>query len=365
MTTSSQDFGLLLIVDDNEMNLDMLSRRLERKGYTVIAVDSGAKALALVEEQRFDLVVLDIMMPEMNGLDVLKIARERHSIADLPIIMATAKDQSTDVVEAFKLGANDYVTKPLDFPVVLARIQLHLRLKRLNELKDEFLRIASHDLKNPLTVVRGSSSTLALLMQPGTNVSHDAYDLLVRIKHNAVTMQRIIEDFLDFQALSDGQLQLVLAPTDLNEMARQVVDSNSDYAASKGITLTLDLDRSLGLISADAARLGQVLQNFVGNTIKFGFVGSGAVIRTQLNGDRVRLSVVDSGPGLTEEDIGKLFIKYARLSNKPTGGEKSSGLGLAIAKQMIDLHEGEIGAFNNPDRGSTFWFELKALPVAA
>ncbi|MCZ6873486.1 MAG: response regulator, partial [bacterium] len=125
--------GTILVVDDNEMNRDMLARRLARRGYTVAVAEDGQQALQMIEAQPFDLVLLDIMMPGISGLDVLKTARERYSMADLPIIMATAKDQSEDIVAALKLGANDYVTKPLDFPVVLARTQTQLSLKRATE----------------------------------------------------------------------------------------------------------------------------------------------------------------------------------------------------------------------------------------
>src|SRR6266571_7007594 len=122
--------GSLLVVDDNEMNRDMLARRLARLGYTVAVAADGYQALTMIEAQPFDLVLLDIMMPGISGLDVLKVLRERYSVADLPIIMATAKDQSEDIVTAMRLGANDYVTKPLDFPVVLARTETQLALKR-------------------------------------------------------------------------------------------------------------------------------------------------------------------------------------------------------------------------------------------
>jgi adenylate cyclase len=122
--------GSLLVVDDNDMNRDMLSRRLARRGYTVAVAADGQQALQMIHEQSFDLVLLDIMMPGMSGTEVLKALRQRYSLASLPIIMVTAKDQSEDIVEALKLGANDYVTKPLDFPVVLARMQTHLSLKR-------------------------------------------------------------------------------------------------------------------------------------------------------------------------------------------------------------------------------------------
>ena len=112
------------------MNRDMLARRLARRGYTVAVAADGYQALAMIEAQQFDLVLLDIMMPGMSGLDVLKTVRQRYAAADLPVIMVTAKDESDDIVAALQLGANDYVTKPLDFPVVLARTETQLALKR-------------------------------------------------------------------------------------------------------------------------------------------------------------------------------------------------------------------------------------------
>ena len=132
-TKHAEGTDKLLVVDDNELNRDMLSRRLKSRGYAVMTADDGPQCLELVKAQRFDLILLDIMMPGMSGIDVLKVIRNRYSVAELPIIMATAKDQGTDVVEALTLGANDYVTKPLDFPVVLARVENQLSLKRAME----------------------------------------------------------------------------------------------------------------------------------------------------------------------------------------------------------------------------------------
>ena len=140
------DHGSLLIVDDNEINCDVLSRRLVQRGYQVAVATSGRQALQMLAAQPFDLVLLDIMMPEMSGFDVLKILRERHSATELPVIMATASDQSRDIVEALTLGANDYVTKPLDFPVVVARIQTQLSLTRATQ---EIQRLAEQlELRN-------------------------------------------------------------------------------------------------------------------------------------------------------------------------------------------------------------------------
>lgn len=355
------DHVSLLVVDDNEDNRDMLSRRLKRQGYSVEMAEDGNRALDMIAANKFDLVLLDIMMPGISGIDVLKTVRTKHSVADLPVIMATAKDHSEDIVYALKLGANDYVTKPIDFPVVLARIQTQLSLKRLSELKDEFLRMASHDLKNPLTVVLGSVKMVQRLVPPGTMMTEDSYDLLSRMSKRATEMQRMIEDFLDFEAMQDGRLNLVIAQIQLNDIARECVEATMDYAKGKEIALSLKLDPALPPISADAARIQQVIQNLVGNAVKFGPKGSETQVRT--SGDQAfqLLEVSDHGPGLKEEDMKKLFQKYARLSNKPTGGEKSSGLGLAICKQFIDLHGGEIGARNNPEGGSTFWFKLPVV----
>ncbi len=143
MTTTQAS---VLVVDDNPENRDMLSRRLARRGYTVAVAEDGDQALKMSDAEHFDLVLLDIMMPGISGLEVLKILRQHYSVADLPIIMATAKDQSSDIVEALQLGANDYVTKPLDFPVVLARVQTQLALKRAME---EIRRLADQlELRN-------------------------------------------------------------------------------------------------------------------------------------------------------------------------------------------------------------------------
>ena len=113
----------LLVVDDNFENRDVLSRRLQKRGFVVLTAESGQRSLEIIEAQRVDLVLLDVMMPGLSGLDVLRILRESPATKDLPVIMATAKTESEDIVEALELGANDYVTKPLDFPVVLARVQ--------------------------------------------------------------------------------------------------------------------------------------------------------------------------------------------------------------------------------------------------
>jgi signal transduction histidine kinase len=356
--SKGSSLGYLLVVDDNEMNRDVMSRRLRREGYAVDVAEDGYRAMEMIKKTKYDLILLDVMMPGLSGFEMLPMIRQLYEVTDLPVIMATAKDQSEDVVEGLRLGANDYVTKPIDHPVLLARIQLHLKLKNLSQLKDEFLRIASHDLKNPLSTVMMAAHIVRDRVPPGTTMQDQFYQMLLFIVKHSEEMQRIIRDFLDFQAMEDGALTLTLDTMNLNTVAEELYGENSAYAESKSIQLLLQMDSHLPVIQGDVGRVKQVGQNLVGNAIKFCPAGASVLVRTRREDKFLVFEVIDSGPGLRPEDFPKLFSKYARLSNKPTGDEKSTGLGLAICKTIIELHGGTIGAFNNPERGATFWFKL-------
>ena len=163
--------GHLLVVDDNEMNRDMLSRRLSRRGHTVDTADSGQAALDMIGQRQYDVMLLDIMMPGIDGLEVLRIVRETYTASDLPIVMATAKDQSEDVVAALELGANDYVTKPIDFRVVLARVQTQLALKRAT---DELAR-AHTRMKESLEAAARVQQALLPTSSPATDRARFAW----------------------------------------------------------------------------------------------------------------------------------------------------------------------------------------------
>jgi chemotaxis protein methyltransferase CheR len=190
----SQEHGALLVVDDDETNRDVLAHRLGRVGYTVQGAEDGTRALACLERQRFDLVLLDVMMPGPSGLEILQTIRQTLSLTDLPVIMATARDQSADVVKALGLGANDYVTKPFDFPVVLARLRTQLALKRamaqVGYLREEiqstgnFAEIIGQspallELLENVRRIAPTDSTVLILGESGTGK-----ELIARALHN-------------------------------------------------------------------------------------------------------------------------------------------------------------------------------------
>lgn len=357
--------GRILVVDDDENNRDLMIRRLGLEGHQLEGAAGGHQALEMIEDGAYDLVLLDIMMPELNGVEVLKLLREKHPPTLLPVIMATAKDESRDVADALKIGANDYVTKPLDMLVLLARIQTQLRLlwyqvesERLGRLREEFIQIASHDLKSPLSHVVGYGNLILETEGEENEPNSEVLDFSRRIIDSAKTMRKIIEDFLDMQALEEGGLQLDLQTGDLADLAAKVVKTNQPAAGEKDLTLETEFDPELPPLSLDPPRITQVLENLVGNAIKFCREKDRILVRTSRSGDNALVEVSDTGPGLSEPDMKVAFHKYARLSNKPTGSEKSSGLGLAISRMMIESHGGQIGVRKNDAGGATFWFTL-------
>ena len=375
----------VLVVDDETSNRELLEALLTSLGHDVDMAADGSEALAKLDLSH-DLVLLDVMMPGIDGFEVTRRIRNESDIRDIPICMVTALSSKEDRLRAVEVGASDFISKPIDKTELkvrtasllkakealdtIKRYQLELevqnsllkesyeQLRKLGELKDEFLEIASHDLKNPLTCILGFASIIDFQTPPGTVMTAEMHGLVARITGQCRVMQKIIEDFLDFQALEDGQINLTLETVDLNELARNVLERNAGYAAKKHITPHLELENDSLLVNADKSRLNQVLENFISNAIKFSPQDKQVTVCTRKTENSVLVEIRDSGPGITDEDMKKLFVKYAKLSNKPTGSEKSSGLGLAICKKVVELQGGKTGARNNPGGGATFWFEL-------
>lgn len=248
---------------------------------------------------------------------------------------------------------------------VVAQFEAHRNFRRLHaisEQKDELLRVASHDLKNPLQAILASSELIESLLTAPEQDRAEVLEFVAIIAERARTMQQLIADLVDGDALEDGTLQLQQAPVGLDTLAREVVAGCASYAREKGIALHAELPAAgtVPLVKVDRARIAQVMENLVGNAIKFSPRGTTVRAVVVPEGAQVRFEVRDQGPGLTEADRAKLFTKYGRLSAKPTGGEVSTGLGLAICKELVEAHGGAIGADNAPQGGAVFSMVLPA-----
>jgi signal transduction histidine kinase len=348
----------LLVVDDEEAIRDLFGIQLRREGYTVSMAGSAQQALDVLAAERIDLVLLDMKLPDMPGLVLLQKLRQTYSILDLPVIIISGAGHRDDIVAGLQSGANDYLTKPIDLGIVRARIQTQLALHQLKEINDKFSRIASHDLKKPVILMLDMARQL---QQANSRQDLSAGDLdatLSLLIEAGQYMQQLIESLLELRSVHNGRMSLTRLPTDLGAIVRQAVTRNMGYAKSKGIALRMEFTTELPPILADDLRLMQVLDNLIGNAIKFSPAATQITVRTRRENGHIVCEVADQGPGIVAEDRGKLFVEHARLRNKPTGNETSTGLGLSICREMVTLHGGDIGATDNPGGGTIFWFRL-------
>lgn len=229
------------------------------------------------------------------------------------------------------------------------------RLRELNDLKNTFLGIAAHDLRNPLANIQLAAS---LLMMDDPTLTSDERKLILEDVHNqSKFMTTLLSDLLDVTQIESGQLQLKPVSIDVASFITEIVENHRKLATMKSTTITLEnIDE--GYMLADRNKIRQVVDNLLSNAVKYSPPSSNVVISVDFSNQCLKVSVRDAGPGITPEDRKKLFKDFAKLSARPTGGERSIGLGLSIARRIVEAHGGEIGVDSEPGAGSTFWFTL-------
>jgi len=348
----------ILIVDDQPANLQILGTILDQHGYDVVPAPDGPTALRRLAARPPDLVLLDVMMPGMDGFEVCRQIRTQRVLEDLPVIFLSAADDKEVIVRALECGGVDYVTKPFNSAELLGRVKTHLALKaardRLRQLaqdKDELLGILAHDLKNALGSVQMSSQLLAERTESDARL----HRLSLNIQEAADRTLAFVKQFLANTATERG-LTLVPAAVDLSQTAADVVQEYARMARRKGIRLQMDPDPapSSAVIHADPSALRQVLDNLVGNAIKFSPPDRAVHVSVTVAPSHVECRIRDEGPGFTDEDRARMFQRYGRLSARPTGNEPSTGLGLSIVRQLMTLLQAELQCDSVPGGGATF-----------
>ena len=363
----------VLVVDDIPKNLQVVGAMLRSDGYELMAATSGAQALEGVRVQVPDLILLDLMMPEMDGLEVCRRFKADPAVRNIPIIFLTASNEMEHLVQGFEAGAVDYITKPFNAPELLARVRTHLelrhareRLKEMNDEKNEFMGIAAHDLRNPLSAIQGYAEMMvedadALARGEVKDLKACAAELDGngrKIGAAAKRMVEMVQNLLDANRIERGEMKLNLAPTDLAPVLNAVIETQRPHATAKQQTLHLESDSTSALVLVDSSITVQVLENLVSNAVKYSPPGKNIFVRLKNHPSLARIEVQDEGPGLSAEDQKKLFGKFARLSAKPTGGEHSTGLGLSIVKKMVEAMNGKVWCDSELGRGATFIVEF-------
>jgi signal transduction histidine kinase len=362
---NSNILPLILAVDDEPANLALLERLLKSQ-YRIMTVTGGQAALDMLAQAPFDLVLLDIMMPDMNGLQVLDVIRHNPSTADIPVILISALTEVRDITNGLEMGANDYISKPIDLDITQARVHTQISLKRLQderkatiakleaaqEMKNRFVRMASHDLKSPLMSLR----MIVALLPKKADLSPQMAELMDAAENSINTMQMVIEDFLDTAALQSDAQDIRLNSVKVGPVIRDLLVEHSVNSNRKNIAL--ETDRIDGVIVADVFRFKQALGNLISNAIKYSPPDTTVRVWTECDSAHVQVFVADQGPGIPLEDQARLFTEYGKLSPRPTGGEASTGLGLWIVKHLIHLQHGQVGLISPPEGGSVFWIEI-------
>ena len=380
----------ILVVDDTDFNREVMTRILERDGYLVETAEDGREALDKLQAGTYDMVLLDVMMPHVDGIQVIEAMHGDERLRRLPVVMLSALNEQESIVRCIQLGAQDYLPKPINQQLLKARIQACLEKKRLhdleqqytlrvesisaqlqaaneqlrraNQLKTRFLATAAHELKNPLGGLLLLADRLRMDAEAGTQGSAIPGQAR-RIGEVVQRMLHIINSLLDTAVQEMGEVTPNFEPANLGDLVHDVVKANEPYAASKEIRL--HYHETLGGACwgrVDRLRLGQAIDNLVNNAIKYSPLGRNVWVevapRVAGGEERARIEVRDEGPGLTAEDQAQAFGLFQRLSAQPTGGEYSTGLGLSIVKQMVELHGGGVAIDSLPGRGASFIVEI-------
>lgn len=366
----------ILAVDDDRVNLRILAGILGSEGYAITQASSGEQAIEKYAKDPPDLVLLDVMMPGIDGFETCRQLRRQHGDKCAPIIFITAKNESDDVVEGLGAGGADYLPKPFKPKEVLARIRSHMhnrilseqreqlvaQLSKANAEKNKFLGMAAHDLRNPLASIRG----LAEFMRDGAvgPLTKDQVELVETIHAASQQMLVLVNELLDVATIESGVLKIAPERCDLAALIAKSVALTNMEASRKQTTVTLEPHGLAPVLPLDSAKMRQVVENLLSNAVKYSPPGSTitiALLRDEPSG-RPGFAVRDQGPGIPAEERHKLFQDFGRLSAQPTGGEKSTGLGLAICRKIVEAHGGSISAENLPSRGCEFRVLLPPSP---
>jgi signal transduction histidine kinase len=364
----------VLIVDDDRLNTRILAAILKSEGYVLAEAGSGERALETYTQFRPHLVLLDVMLPGIDGFETCRQLKREFGEKCAPVIFITAKNQSDDIVEGLTAGGVDYLPKPFKPNEVLARIRVHLQnqllaeqqqtlveqLSKANAAKNKFLGMAAHDLRNPLASIRG----IAEFLRDGAvgSLTPDQRDLVQTIHAASHSMLDLVNELLDVATIEAGELKLRLESHQLDELVGKCVIQINREAAKKKTRVVFDRPAAVKL-RADGAKMKQVIDNLLSNAVKYSPPGS--LVRTFVEldplGRACSIAVRDEGPGIPHDERDRLFKDFSCLSIQPTGGEKSTGLGLAICRKIVEAHGGTIVAENLPGRGCEFRVTLPLI----
>lgn len=349
----------ILIVDDVAKNIQLVANFLTQDGYEVNFALDGSKAIEHARNERFDLILLDVMMPVLDGFEVCRKLKEIPETANVPVIFLTAKTDEESIARGFEVGGVDYIVKPFNIQELLARVKthIHLRLREqelttLNETKDTFLSIIGHDVKSPVANI---VSLGELLLTTRDELSEsEQKELLEDIVESGRQGIWLLENLLSWTRIQTGKISYDPQDIDVSELISRNIGFIQSVADRKTIHIKSKCEDGTQLFS-DINILNTILRNLLSNAIKFTEIGGSIDIEAWKGQDSsILISIKDSGIGITKERLDSLFDSTGHSSTPGTQNEKGSGLGLSLVKDLCDMIHAEIQVESHIGEGTKF-----------
>jgi two-component system, sensor histidine kinase and response regulator len=362
----------VLIVDDNSNNVKIIAITLRSLNYKLVIATSGKSAIEMVDKTRPDIVLLDVMMPGMDGYEACQIIKSKKENENLPIIFLTALNDKSNIIKGFDAGGVDYITKPFNKEELISRVKTHLELKftqdelqktsnylsDLNSLKDKMFSVIGHDLRSPLGSVKMTLEFLSETVSDTTGEElKSTVDLLLKTTDEVFSL---LENLLGWARSQSGNLSVDKEPIDLYDLVNNIYLLNKGNINIKNIDFTIDMDPGT-TIFADLNTITIVFRNLLSNAIKFTpNHGKITIASREMNGN-VQIEFRDSGVGIPESNISKLFDPTQHLTTYGTNRESGSGLGLNLCHDFTKRNDGEISVVSELGKGTSFFLLLPSV----
>jgi signal transduction histidine kinase len=375
----NRNSGKILIVDDLPENVMVVEKVLQKEGFVTEIATAGEEAIDRIKAFKPDLVLLDVLMPKVDGFEVARRIKANEDTKYVPIIFLTALNEPKYIVEGFKTGGVDFITKPFNLTELMMRVKTHVDLKKaqeaneklieqlrranedlnsakiklteLNANKDKFFSIIAHDLRNPFL---GFFKLADFIHSEYENLSKEEIQEMVNdIYASAEKLNKLLENLLAWSRIQLGKVK----PRYDKYLFKQIIDMNvnlfSDLAKSKNITINVDIAEDLEIIT-DLQMFNTVIRNIISNAVKFTHIFGEVNISAETDDNTIRLSIKDNGIGMSEDEINKLFSIDTQILKTGTEGEAGTGLGMILTKELLDKLGYDIVVKSELDVGTTF-----------
>lgn len=364
---AAQTGGRIMVVDDEEKTRHLLGDLLAADGYTVQAAVNGLEALKLVTGFKPETILLDIMMPKLDGVEACRRLKADTSTASIPVLLVTALHEHADRLKGIQAGADDFLTKPIDREELRLRVRnavfakrlydkaqdAYAMLKGLENLRRILTDMIIHDMRSPLMII---SYSYDVITREPNNLNQTQKESVTLGKNTCQQLIEMVTLLLDVSRMEEGKMPLSRDFSDIRDIAQKAVESVAVLAQENGLILRVTGDSASGAV--DRAIIQRVFVNLLGNAIKFSPRGGIISIHLSPAEETVRVTVTDQGPGIPSEYHQRIFEKFGQVESRKENKVYSTGLGLTFCKLAVEAHGGKIGVESRAEQGSRFWFTL-------